>query len=441
MHTIRKPKLTEVAGIKHLLDLAGTTGDVLRRPLMELYENVRDFYTYVDEQGVGGCCALHIDTADLAEVRSLVVRPDLRGQHIGARLLTACLDEARMLNIARVYALTRSPVFFAKNGFTEIDKKELPHKVFNDCVRCPSFPDCDELAVIIDLAPLADGGSETETARMTDTDSKTGITETIGFLGFGNMGAAIARGLLDAGTISPKRLLVYDIDAGKCAEAEKLGAVVVPSPAELARLSDVLVLAVKPQGMPEALEQIRSGWNKRTLVVSIAAGISCGYIQERLGKGTRVVRVMPNTPALVKAGAAAIAPSPECTHRDAFVAETIFRAVGEVERVPESLIDAVTALSGSGPAYFFLMVESLVKAAVAQGMPEPQATTLAAQTLLGAGKLLKESQESPATLRERVTSKGGTTAAALAAFQEGGFERLVKAGVDAAAARAKELGK
>lgn len=159
MKTIRKPKLTEVEGIKRLLDSAAEGGDVLRRPLMELYENVRDFYTYVDEQGVGGCCALHIDMVDLAEIRSLVVRADLRGQHIGAQLLSACLDEARSLNISRVYALTRNPPFFSKNGFAEIDKHELPHKVFNDCVKCPLFPDCDEIAMVISLKP-----SETEDA-------------------------------------------------------------------------------------------------------------------------------------------------------------------------------------------------------------------------------------------------------------------------------------
>ena len=151
MKIVRKPKLTEVPGIKKLLDEAAKDGDVLPRPIMELYETVRDFYTYVDERGVGGCCALHIDMADLAEIRSLVVRPDLRRQRIGSRLLEACMDEARGLDIARVYALTRAPEFFTKSGFYPIDKQELPHKVFQDCVRCPLFPDCDEVAVMRDL--------------------------------------------------------------------------------------------------------------------------------------------------------------------------------------------------------------------------------------------------------------------------------------------------
>ncbi len=140
MKIIRKPKLDEVVAIKKLLDDAAQDGALLRRPLMELYENVRDFYTYVDEQGVAACCALHIDSQDLAEVRSLVVRPDLRGTGIGGRLLQRCLDEAAGLNIERVYALTRVPSFFARYDFQELDKHDLPHKVFNDCVRCPLFP-------------------------------------------------------------------------------------------------------------------------------------------------------------------------------------------------------------------------------------------------------------------------------------------------------------
>ncbi len=148
MKTIRKPKLTEVVVIKQLLDVAANEGHVLPRPLMELYETVRDFMVYVDEQGVGGCCALHIDMEDLGEIRSLVVRPDLRGRGLGVKLLDACIDEARSLQLARVFALTRVLDFFAGNGFHGVSKHDLPHKVFQDCVRCPLFPDCDEVAVM-----------------------------------------------------------------------------------------------------------------------------------------------------------------------------------------------------------------------------------------------------------------------------------------------------
>jgi len=123
----------------------------LPRELPELYENVRDFYVYADAEGLGGCVALHIDMIDLAEVRSLVVRADLRGRGIGTKLLDAVLNEARSLAIARVYAFTRMPGFFAANGFTEVDKGELPYKVFKDCLRCRLFPGCDEIAMAKEL--------------------------------------------------------------------------------------------------------------------------------------------------------------------------------------------------------------------------------------------------------------------------------------------------
>ena len=442
MKTIRKPKLTEVAGIKKLLDSAAKTSDVLQRPLMELYENVRDFYTYVDENGIGGCCALHIDMIDLAEIRSLVVREDLRGQDIGVRLLDACLNEARALNIGRVYALTRNQSFFEKQGFAEVEKSELPHKVFNDCVRCPLFPECDEIAMVRTLGVPHESAAELVLGDpRNEAFVGTGLAGTLGFLGFGNMGSAILKGLLDTGAITADRVVVYDVAEGPCAAARGLHARVAASAAELAASSDTLILAVKPQTMAEALDELKPALAPKTLMISIAAGISIGYLQNRLGRDMRVVRVMPNTPALVKTGAAGMALGATCTQDDAATARTIFEAVGMVEMFPEALIDAVTALSGSGPAYFFLMVECLVQAAVDLGMDTGSATHLAAQTMLGAARLLQESGESPSVLRERVTSKGGTTAAALEVFRTEKFSEIVKAAVAAAAARSKELGK
>jgi amino-acid N-acetyltransferase len=152
MGEVRQPKLTEVVAIKELLDGAFEEGAVLPRALPELYENVRDFLVYVDEKGIGGCAALHIDMIDLAEVRSLVVRRDLRGQGVGEKLVLALLDEALSLDIARVYALTRVPGFFLRSGFHVVEKTELPYKVFKDCIRCRLFPGCDETAVVFDLA-------------------------------------------------------------------------------------------------------------------------------------------------------------------------------------------------------------------------------------------------------------------------------------------------
>ncbi len=151
---IRKPLAAEMTEVKNLIDNASSTGALLPRSLPELWEHMRDFFIYRDEDGVGGCCALHIDAADLGEIRSLVLREDLRGQGIGQKLLEACIDEARALGISRVYALTRIPDFFYRFGFGRIDMHELPHKVFKDCVRCHLFPDCDEVALIHDLSPV-----------------------------------------------------------------------------------------------------------------------------------------------------------------------------------------------------------------------------------------------------------------------------------------------
>ena len=264
---------------------------------------------------------------------------------------------------------------------------------------------------------------------------------TLGFLGYGNMGGAIASGLVERAVVEPKNILVYDVDPAKMDAARQQGLETASSAEDLGRRADTVMLAVKPQTMAEALEQLAPGLDRGTLVVSIAAGISIGYLQERLGKDIRVIRVMPNTPALVGAGAAEVALSGNCTENDAVRAETIFGAVGIAERVPEPAMDTVTALSGSGPAYFFYLVECLIKAAVAEGLDENVATRLAAQTLFGAGKLLVDSGESAGALRVRVTSKGGTTEAALRQFSGDGFERIVASAVGAASARSKELGK
>ena len=266
------------------------------------------------------------------------------------------------------------------------------------------------------------------------------IDRRIGFLGFGNMGEAIARGLITSGTCAADHVLAYDVDSEKLARLADIEGQPVESASALAKASDILVLAPKPQDMQAVLESIEADFKPSTLLISIAAGISISYIQGALGEDTRVVRVMPNTPALVSAGAAGVAPSDNCSDEDAGVALRIFEAIGIAERLPESAIDAVTALSGSGPAYYFYLAECCVKAGVKLGLSEDQATNLAAETLYGAGKLLKESVESASELRERVTSKGGTTAAALDVFRERDLEATVYAAMKAAADRSGELG-
>lgn len=264
------------------------------------------------------------------------------------------------------------------------------------------------------------------------------ISGIVGFLGFGNMGQAIAKGLVATDTLSPSQILAYDVDPDRMANAADISA--ATTPADLAEKSDTIVLAPKPQDMQSALDSIASHIRKDTLIISIAAGISIAFIQAALGQDSHVARVMPNTPALVGAGAAAFALSDTCTEEDAQQTESIFSAVGIAERIPESAMDAVTALSGSGPAYYFAFVEAGIKAAISLGLNEDQATRLATQTLYGAALLLNQSGESAATLRERVTSKGGTTAAALGVFIERDLDGTVLAAMQAAANRSQELG-
>lgn len=262
----------------------------------------------------------------------------------------------------------------------------------------------------------------------------------IGFLGFGNMGQAIGNGLIESGQIAPKQLVLQDLYTDKLSDYADKGAVIADSPADLASKSDVLILATKPQDMEAALESLGPSFQSDTLVISIAAGLSISFFQKYLGESARIVRVMPNTPALVGAGAAGYALSDTCSDSDEALVRTIFEAVGIGVEVPESAIDAVTALSGSGPAYYFYLVECFVNSGVELGLPEEQATELAIQTLYGAGKMLMETGEPAAVLREKVTSKGGTTFAALESFRSNHLNETIFAAMKAASDRSRELG-
>ena len=267
------------------------------------------------------------------------------------------------------------------------------------------------------------------------------IQQTIGFLGFGNMGEAIFRGLVDAGELDARNAWAYDKVDERLHRARELNANVAASPEALAAACDVIVLAPKPQDMGAALDALRPGLRASSLFISVAAGVSTAYINEGLGGGARVVRVMPNTPALVRTGATGVAAGASSTAADVALTRRIFEAVGIVEEVREDQLDAVTAVSGSGPAYFFYLAECLAEAGIAEGLPAEQAKRLAAATLAGAGKLLQASGEPPAVLRERVTSPGGTTFAALEDFRVNDLPGAVRSAVAAAAARSRELGK
>lgn len=265
----------------------------------------------------------------------------------------------------------------------------------------------------------------------------------LGFVGAGNMAEAIARGVLSAKLFAPADLMASDpAEARRKLFEDELKISAVSDNAQLARSCAAIVLAVKPQSMAEALTQLSEHLGPDTLIISIAAGISTGYIANSLGgQGRRVVRVMPNTPMLVGAGMSALAPGRGATEQDMDFAQSIFQAGGEALVVDESLMDAVTAVSGSGPAYFFYFLEAMVAGGVEAGLSEPDATKLARQTMLGAAQLLIQSGEPPAELRRKVTSPGGTTEAALRAMGETGVPQYIQKAVLAAAERSRQLGR
>jgi pyrroline-5-carboxylate reductase len=268
------------------------------------------------------------------------------------------------------------------------------------------------------------------------------LSQRIAFIGAGNMASALIEGLIAAGTCPAARILATDVRAeAVSALAQKHGIGAAPDNVTAARAADVIVLSTKPQIFPSLLPELAPAIaaDPDKLVLSIAAGVPIAVIESAL-PGARVVRAMPNTPALVQAGATAIAAGSRATPADMDTAAKIFESVGIVERVPEAQLDAVTALSGSGPAYVFLMVEALTAAGVGVGLPEATAAALAAQTVFGAGKLLQESGEAPAALRKKVSSPGGTTVAGLERLEQGDFTGVVARAVQRATERAQELG-
>jgi pyrroline-5-carboxylate reductase len=266
------------------------------------------------------------------------------------------------------------------------------------------------------------------------------VDQTVAFIGAGNMAGALIRGLIGTGTVPADRIVAADPDRARLdALGSELGVRTAEDNAQALRSADVVVLATKPQVFPSVLPALGASLRPDALVVSIAAGISTKIIEGSLPAGARVVRTMPNTPALVGVGATAIAGGKHATDADLALVETLFQSVGLCVRVPESQIDAVTGLSGSGPAYVFAMIEALRDAGVREGLSEETSLQLAAQTVLGAARLLFEQNEPPETLRERVTSPGGTTRAGLDALEASGFAEILAGAVRAATRRSNEL--
>jgi pyrroline-5-carboxylate reductase len=267
------------------------------------------------------------------------------------------------------------------------------------------------------------------------------LSSRLAFIGSGNMASALISGLLAARTCVRESIVCSDVRPEALAGLEQShGIATTLDNREAVRGAEVIVLSTKPQVLPAVLAQLAPAIDPRALLISIAAGVPLAAIERGFPSGTRAVRAMPNTPALVRAGATAIAAGSAALPADMDVAQAIFESVGIVERVPEALLDAVTGLSGSGPAYVFLLVEALTGAGIGVGLPAATAARLAEQTVFGAGKLLHESGESPAALRRRVTSPAGTTAAGLAQLERRDFAGVVADAVRRATERATELG-
>jgi len=266
------------------------------------------------------------------------------------------------------------------------------------------------------------------------------IDKSITFLGGGNMASAIIRGLLRAGT-PPERITATVRRAEKKTELEQaFGIRVLTDNLAAARDAEIVVLSVKPQAFDKLLTTVAPAIDHKKLVLSVAAGVPIAALERRLGAGARIVRAMPNTPSLVGLGATALSGGEHATPDDLRLAQAIFDSVGITTVVDESLLDAVTGLSGSGPAYIFLIIEALSDAGVKVGLSRHVALKLAAQTVLGSAKLLMETGQHPGHLKDQVTSPGGTAIAGLHTLEAGGLRTTLIDAVEAATRRARELG-
>ena len=264
----------------------------------------------------------------------------------------------------------------------------------------------------------------------------------IGFLGAGKMATALARGWLKAGLTRPERVLASDpLSGARQAFTTACGIQAGADNREVVTSSDLLILAVKPQSMAGLLTEIRPAVTNRHLIVSIAAGISLQQLATGLGAERPVVRVMPNTPCLIGASASAYSPGGTATAEDIALVDRLLKAVGLAFCLPESMLDAVTGLSGSGPAFVYVVIEALSDGGVRMGLPRDVATALAAQTVLGAAKMVLETGSHPAVLKDIVASPGGTTIAGLHALERGGLRAALIDAVEAATRRSAELGK
>lgn len=262
----------------------------------------------------------------------------------------------------------------------------------------------------------------------------------ISVIGTGNMGQALVRGLVEK-SVYPQNISIWDVDQKKLSQVKKEFSVrVAKSARQSASLADIVILAVKPQILAESIADVASSVGKDALVISIAAGVPIAKIEAGFNKRpVSVIRVMPNMPALVGAGMSAFSLGRHASAKHRKIAEAVLAAFGDYVQVPEKMLDLVTAVSGSGPAYFFLLAEKLIQAAYEMGMKADVAKKLAYQTAFGSGRVLAQAEEDPDELIAKVASKGGTTEAALKVFQRKGFGKIIHDAVKAAHRRSIEL--
>jgi pyrroline-5-carboxylate reductase len=266
-------------------------------------------------------------------------------------------------------------------------------------------------------------------------------TLTVGFIGCGKMATALAQGFIRANLVAPAQLIGSDVSEASRANFSRVtGAVTTAHNREVLQAAEVVMLSVKPDQVPGVISEIRDAITPAHLLLSIAAGVTLARLEQALPEGTRIVRVMPNTPALVGASATAYAPGRAARTEDCQLVHRLFVAVGIADQVKEPLLDAVTGLSGSGPAYVFLVLEALSDGGVAAGLPREVATRLAAQTLFGSAQMVLETGQHPAALREMVTSPGGTTIEGLHELEKAGVRAALISAVRSAADKSRRLG-
>ena len=263
----------------------------------------------------------------------------------------------------------------------------------------------------------------------------------IGFLGAGRMATALAKGFIRAGLVEGSQVMASDPSEDACLQfAKETGGKTTACNPDVVKFAKVLLLAVKPDQVGSVLAEVRDRFTDDHLLLSIAAGVTLAKLEASLNEGSRVIRVMPNTPALVGESATAYAPGKGALPEDAELAQKLFCSVGVAFRVKETLLDAVTGLSGSGPAYVYLFIEGLSDGGVAAGLPRDIATQLAAQTVLGSARMVLETRQHPGALKDMVTSPGGTTIEGLHELEKGKLRGTLISAVRAASEKSKKLG-